>query len=234
MSDAILQPVPGQGAVPPEVQASGAGQSGTPAESATEQASQQGTEEAKPVTAQDLLALEERIAKQIQSQVDKGEGRAVKKAVAEVKASIETLKAAGHEISDKDAQALMSNAIQKATIAEATAEEPSAQSAQDWTDVSQWDQSDPIVQAVKDAQKEIGIALTAEMPEAKSVVRNQGPRKFLQTYEAALITAKARMSASEETKSKSTPAARIPAQGGSSSGTPASSASDYWKEAYKK
>lgn len=236
MSDAVVQPVPGQGAVQPVVQASVAGQSGTPAESATEQASQQGTVEAKPVTTQDLAAFEARIRdetrREIQSQVDKRDTK-VREKLSEFDKSIAQLKAAGKELPEaevKDLRAKVAASAREELDSETTAPAP----AQDWTDVSQWEQSDPIVQAVKDAQKEIGIALTADMPEAKSVIRNQGPRKFLQTYEAALTAAKTRLSASEQVQPKqpsAPPAARIPSTGSASN--PVKSGRGYLEDAHK-
>lgn len=237
MSDDVKQPVPGQGAVSPVVQASGAGQSGTPAESAQEQASQQGTEEAKPVTTQDLAAMEARIReetrREIQSQVDKRDAK-VREKLSAFDASIAQLKIAGKELPEAEVKDLRAKVAQQARE-EVDSEITSPSSVPDWTDVSKWDQTDPIVSAVLDAQREIGIVLTADMPEAKSVIRDQGPRKFLKSYEEQLIAAKNRLSASEKvqpTKPSAPPAARIPSQG-SSGGQPAGSGRDLLERAHK-
>ena len=210
MSDEVKQTVPGQGVGTPEAQVSAQVQSQDAVTPGQEPASQQGTEEAKPVTAQDLRALEEKLAKQIQSQVDKSSTR-VMKAVSEVEQAVSVLRASGREITDADVQTLKQNAAAKAMIETEPGEVPEGAVQPDPLDKSKWDSSHPVSRKVIELELQYGVDL--KDVKRDGIVLGKGELAFVKSVEEALKAASGQKSTSTETKPTVPPAARIPATG---------------------
>jgi hypothetical protein len=233
MSDETKQPVPGQGVGTPAGTASSATQSQEAVPQAQEPASQQGTAEAKPVTTVDLAALREELKREIQSQVDKRDAK-VREKLSAFDTSIAQLKAAGKELPESEVKDLRAKVAQQARD-EAATEEPITPQAKDPFDLTQWDQSDPAVQVVLQAQTEAKMTINSADPESKMIDRSSAA-KWIKSNLAALEAKSNRLKESpvppNEPKPTAPAAARIPPSGGVPT-TPAASASDYWKGAYK-
>ncbi len=208
MSDQVAQPVSGQAAGTAPAPASSPMQSQTAVPQGQEQTSQNETVEAKPVTAQDLQALEERIAKQIQSQVDKRDAR-VNKRLTEIDDAVKVLRASGREITDADVQTMKQAAAAKAMTE--PEQEPIVQQTADPLDAAQWDPTDPVTRKIVELQLQYGRKITSNMPEAAKIVRGKGALDFVKSYEDALKAITSTPPQATEPKPTVPPAARIPA-----------------------
>lgn len=232
MSDEVKQTVPVQGEGTPGAQVSAQVQSQDAVTPGQEPASQPGTEEAKPVTAQDLQALKEELSKQIQSQVDKSSTR-VQKRLAEIDQAVAVLRKGGREITDADVKTLKQNAAAEAMIE--PEQESIAEQTADPLDAAQWDQNDPVTRRIIELQLQYGMEIKGNMPQAAKIERGKGAVAFVKSYEAALkeaVGGQSSASTTTETKPTTPPAARIPASGGSG-GTPAKSGRELLGRAHK-
>ena len=233
MSDQQVQNVPGQAVGTAPAQVSAEGQSPTTAVQPTQEPASQTGQEAKPVTAQDLATLEDKLRREIQSKTDKSEGR-IRQAVEDVKASIARLDSLGHKVSPEEAESMMSKAYDKAKLETATEpiEEPTATQ----LDSSQWDATDPVTRKVIELELQYGRELKSLPKEAQvSIEKGKGAVAFVKSVEAALKTASQSPAPpkQEEPKSNTNAAARIPAAGGSSGGEPAKSGRELLGRAHK-
>lgn len=228
MSDVTKAEVPGQAVGTVVAPVSAEGQSRAAVTPGQEPASQDGTE-AKPVTAQDLQALEERLGKQIQSQVDKSSAR-VQKKLAEVDQAVAVLRASGREITDADVKTLKQNAAAQAMIEPEA--EPITPAENDPFDAGKWNQSDPAVQVVLQAQTDAKMTINADDPEAKMINRTNAAA-WIKSNLAALEAKAVRLQSASnvETKTTSPAAARIPAKGGAPLPT-YKTAKDLWEKAH--
>ena len=232
MSDQQVQNVPGQVAGTTPAQVSAEGQSPTTAVTSTQEPASQTGQEAKPVTAQDLVALEERLAKQIQSQVDKRDTR-VNKRMTEIDSAVALLRGQGTEISDDKVKAMKQNAATEAMIE--PAQETIDTQTVDPLDASKWDPQNPLTTVAKRMMANKQLTLDAGDPEAKMIDYSDGAA-WLISLESALNAKSVRLKSppkQEEPKSNTNAAARIPASGGSSGGEPAKSGREYLKRAHK-
>ena len=154
------------------------------------------------LTEQKVLELVKNAAKEaaqetlreVQSRTDKAEARIRK----EVQEQIDRLKGIGVELTQEQADQLAVQTRQKF----AQGAQPTSQP------------SDPIDAMRNEIEAEYGIELLSNDPEAKLVVTNESPTKFLRTYEKALQAKKDRLTQKQEAKStspeqKSDPKARM-------------------------
>jgi hypothetical protein len=195
-----------------------------------EQASQHETE-AKPVTAQDLRDMEERVTRQIQSTVDKRDAN-VRKRLDQIDAAVKTMREGGQEISDEAVQAMKEKAAAKALTD--PIQEPAQPEPADRLDSRGWKQDDPLAKFVMRQQAKMGTTITAEDPEAANIDYSS-PEAWADSQQEALKKKAARLQSEKQTPTEevqpSNPAARIPAQGGHGE-APAKSARNLWKDAY--